>query len=99
MANDKSTVISKIKSHVADRGGKCGDWYVGVASDPRQRLFDDHAVSEKGGYWVWSRCARSDDARAVEKHFLGLGMKGGPGGGDDESDCVYAYRITPTTKE
>ena len=99
MAKDKKTIIADIKSHMAECGGKYEDWYVGIASDPKERLFNDHNVSEKGDSWITRQCASSDDARAIEKHFLALGTQGGPGGGDDSSDCVYAYKTTSTTKE
>lgn len=95
----KSTIISDIKAYVAKCGGDYSDWYVGIAADPEQRLFNDHGVSKNSGAWIWIRAASADDARAAEKSLLALGMTGGPGGGDEESDCVYGYRITSTTKE
>jgi hypothetical protein len=95
----KSSIVADIKAYVAKCGGKYSDWYVGIAADPEQRLFNDHAVSKESGAWIWVRAASSDDARAAEKSLLALGMTGGPGGGDDDSDCVYAYKITSTTQE
>jgi len=95
----KSTIISDIKAHVAKCGGNYSDWYVGIAANPEQRLFNDHGVNKNSDAWIWIRAASSDDARAAEKSLLALGMTGGRGGGDDDSDCVYAYRITSTTKE
>jgi len=99
MASDKETIISDIKSHVANNGGSYSQWYVGIATDPKQRLFNDHAVKEKGDAWIYRRCASSDVARTVEKYFLAQGIKGGPGGGDDNSDYVYAYKIAGHTVE
>ena len=99
MAKDKSAAISEIKSYVSEHGGDYSDWYVGIASKPKDRLFSDHNVSEEKGSWIWMRCTSSDVARAVEKHFLALGMQGGSGGGDDDSDFVYAYKVTSATKE
>ena len=95
----KSTIISDIKAYMAKCGGGYGEWYVGIAADAEKRLFNDHGVNKNSGAWIWIRAASSDDARAAEKSLLALGMKGGCGGGDDDSDCVYAYRITSTTKE
>ena len=99
MASDKETIISEIKSYVAKNGGSYSGWYVGIASDPKGRLFNDHAVSEKGGAWIYVPCATSKVARESEDYFIGLGMKGGSGGGDDTTKYVYAYKITSSTKE
>lgn len=99
MAKGKSTIISEIESYVSRCGGMYSDWYVGIASDPRSRLFNDHAVSETSGNWIFRQCQSSEDARTVETRFLGLGMRGGTGGGDDSSDHVYSYKITRTTRE
>ncbi len=99
MASDKGTIISDIKSHVANNGSGYSQWYVGITTDPKQRLFTDHAVKEKGDTWIYRKCASSDVARAVEKYFLAQGMKGGSGGGDDNSDYVYAYKTAGHTVE
>lgn len=99
MASDKQTTISDIKSYVANNGGYYSEWYIGIAADPRQRLFDDHAVNEKGSAWIYRGCVNSAVAREAEDYFFGLGMKGGPGGGDYSSKSVYAYRITSSTRE
>jgi hypothetical protein len=99
MGKDKGTIVSEIKAYMTKWGGKYADWYVGIASDAERRLFNDHAVSKENGAWIWIRAASSEDARAAEKSLLALGMDGGSGGGDYDSDCVYAYKITSTTKE
>jgi len=98
MASDKQTVIADIKSYVANNGGDYSQWYVGIATDPKQRLFNDHAVKEKSA-WIYHRCAGADIARAIEKFFLTQGMQGGSGGGDDNSEYVYAYKIGRHTVE
>lgn len=99
MACDKKTAISDIKSHVANSGGSYSHWYVGIAADAKGRLFNDHAVKERSDAWIYRQCTRSDVARAVEKHFLAQGMQGGSGGGYDESDYVYAYKVAGHTVE
>ncbi|MCI0627294.1 MAG: hypothetical protein L0387_37550 [Acidobacteria bacterium] len=99
MAIDKETAIADIKTYVANNGGTYSLWYIGIATSPRQRLFNDHAVRENGDAWIYRQCANSNIARAVEKYFLAQGMKGGSGGGDDSSDCAYAYKIAGHTVE
>ena len=49
MTKIKAEIIEDIKVYIQNWGGKYPDWYVGITSDPRQRLFSDHGVREKGG--------------------------------------------------
>ena len=75
------------------------EWYVGIASDARKRLFTDHNVSEENGQWIYRQATSEDEARDAEAQLLELGCKGGAGGGDENTDFVYAYKITATTRE
>ena len=99
MAYSKDKAISEIDSYVANNGRNYSQWYVGVAANGRQRLFNDHSVKEGGDAWIYCQCTDSDVARAVERYFLAQRMKGGSGGGDDKSDYVYAYKIAAHTSE
>jgi hypothetical protein len=67
------------------------DWYVGIAADPRDRLFNDHNVDEQNGFWIYEQATSASVARQVEKAYLDTGHDGGGGGGDEESTYVYAY--------
>lgn len=93
------SIAQEISAYIRQRGGSYSQWYVGIATAPRNRLFGDHNVSESDGAWIYSGCATSAEARAIEAHFVSLGMKGGSGGGDGGTKAIYAYRITPTTIE
>jgi len=81
-------------------GGNWYDWYVGIAADPRGRLFSDHNVTEQGGVWIHSGdTANHSIARQVEQHFLSQGCDGGSGGGSHMTTYVYAYKKTTFTNE
>lgn len=95
----KQQILQNIIDYVAKCGGTYSQWYVGVAAIPRDRLFNNHSVDEKSGYWIYDTCATSDEARAIEDYFIGKGMKGGPGGGDSTTKSAYAYKITSGTRE
>jgi len=100
MAIQKETARQAIDDYVRGCGGVYSDWYVGIAADPRERLFTDHNVDEKKGHWVFQRCADSVIARELERYFTNtLGANGGPGGGDHTTTYIYAYKITSSTKE
>lgn len=77
-------------------GGLYRDWYVGITSNPRQRLFNDHRVDEGYG-WIYAPADSNQIARFVEGYFLNLGCDGGSGGGDNSSTTVYAYKKTSYT--
>ena len=85
---------------VQNNGGVYSNGYVRIASDIEQRLFGAHNVDKKKGQWAWARCENADSARDDENYFVDtLGTHGGPGGGEDTSKYVYAYRITSDTKQ
>lgn len=76
------------------------NWYVGIATNPRNRLFNEHNVNEFVGKWIYNSNPISEiDARDTEKYLLNnYSFRGGTGGGD-HPQYVYAYRITSYTKQ
>ncbi len=96
-ASKSSQVISEIDGYIRQNGGGYPAWYVGIATYPRDRLFDDHNVDEKNGAWIYRDCGSEAAARAVEKIFLAKGCDGGDGGGVSPR-YVYAYKKTSYTK-
>ena len=77
-------------------------WYFGITNDPNKRVFEAHGVQrENQNYgWIFRECQNSQGARALEDYFIKtLGTKGGGGGGDLDSNYVYAYQITSYTNE
>lgn len=96
----KEDIIREIEVHLIKNGVQLySECYVGIAEEPRNRLFNDHKVLEKGDIWIY-RLADSDGAaRDIEKYFLDKGMKGGTGGGSDKSTHVYSYKINEHTSE
>lgn len=100
MTNSKETIKAEIAAHIQDCGGSYSDWYVGIASDPKQRLYNDHSVDEKNGAWIYRQTENSGVAREIEEYFIDtLGTDGGAGGGDYSTKYVYAYKKTSYTKE
>ncbi len=98
-ATAEQEAIAEIAAYIRRNGGGYSAWYVGIAANPRDRLFVDHSVTEKGGWWIHCDCGNDAAARRVENAFLNAGCQGGAGGGDRDTRFVYAYRITLTTRE
>lgn len=94
---DKNQIIQDFTNYIGSES--YSGWYVGIASDLKKRLFNDHNVSESQGAYISRNAGSADTAREIEEYFLDLGADGGGGGGDDSSQYVYAYRKTSSTKE
>lgn len=100
MVKTVQTVIQEIYDYLHDEcgGGNYNDYYVGITKSIDNRLFGDHKVPNNH-CWIYRQSASDTDARAVEKYFLDKGMNGGAGGGDNESDFVYVYKVASFTNE
>lgn len=92
-------IVAEIRAYMAKFGKPYSAWYVGIACDPRRRLFIDHNVDQQNGPWIHDNAGSDTAARAIENHFHSQGCKGGPCGGDYTTTCAYAYLITPSTRE
>jgi hypothetical protein len=98
--NSLQNIINEILNYVKQNDAILSTWYVGIASDPKQRLFNDHGVIELDYGWIFRNCGSSDIARAAEAYLINtLGFDGGSGGGDQYSSFVYAYKKGSHTKE
>jgi hypothetical protein len=93
MAVNLNQIVNDVLNYVKTHGGQYSQWYAGIASKPRNRLFDDHRVDERG-VWIYSDCEGSVEARRIENHLLGLGFDGGDGGGSYDTRFLYAYKKT-----
>ncbi|MBI5287976.1 MAG: hypothetical protein HY873_03265 [Chloroflexi bacterium] len=91
--------IVEILQFMRRAGGPKEGWYVGIASNPRRRVFGEHQVIETLTPWIWRDVESVHQARRVESYFLNaVRTDGGPGGGLADSRFVYAYRKNPVTK-
>lgn len=100
MAYDYNQAINELKTYIGKFNQPYSSWYCGIAESPKDRLFSDHSVDEKNDIWIYRQCTSSKVAREVESYFVvKLGTKGDTGGGDDNTDYVYAYLITNHSKE
>ena len=93
-------VYDFIMRYINNNNRDYSSWYVGIASNPRTRLFTDHNVSKQNGSWVYKNAGSEEIARAVEKYIIeNHNTKGDTGGGDNTTTSVYAYLTTNSTKE
>ncbi|WP_294618614.1 hypothetical protein [uncultured Bacteroides sp.] len=100
MKKDYETIVKEIVEHLSKSGKRYySDFYIGITNDVEQRMFKEHNVPKEKNWWIFRTAENSDIAREVENHFLKLGMRGDNKGGDDTSNVVYCYAVTPTTAE
>jgi hypothetical protein len=92
-------IIIDINAHMKQSGVRNSGWYVGIARDPRDRMFNAHNVPEKNHWWIIRNADTHLIAREVESAYHDAGCMGGPGGGDEATRSVYAYVITSATVE
>jgi len=90
-------IVNDIKNHADKEGGGYRNWYCGIASDPDQRLFNDHNVpwGENKAWWIKGNAGSEQSARDTEDYLVQLGFDGGIGGGDYTTIHVYAYKKIP----
>lgn len=97
MVKDEATIKQEIKEHIVNNGGDFLNWYSGIASDPKDRLFNQHKVKDA---YIIRNAGSENAARKIEDYLTKtLGTKGGGGGGDENTTFVYAYKIKSYTVE
>lgn len=77
------------------------NWYVGLADQPKQALFERHRVRDAEDPWLYKQLLTNRAARTVQDYFIGhLRTAGAPPMEQSEDvDCVYLYRIAAHTRQ
>lgn len=100
LSQDELRIISEIKNYASNHPSYWKDWYIGIASDPEQRLFIEHSVNKETDAWIYSICQNCNSARNVEQYLIEtLKTKGDLGGGDDNTKYIYAYLTSSHSRE
>lgn len=93
----QSQIVRDILAYIGN--DVLSNWYVGIATNPQDRLFNQHNVSKQYGRWIYRDAATEQNARDTESYMLKqYPFKGDTGGGLYPA-YVYAYRITSATVE
>ncbi len=92
-------IISDFESFIEYHGKNYSEFYVGIASNPIDRLENGHNVIGSTPFFYSVEPLHTDMVRAIEKYFLDKGTQGGSGGGDNDTQYVYIYLVTSDTRE
>lgn len=85
----ESEIIDAIETRVkSSRVVDYSSWTIGITDDPDRRRKEHADEGDNVQYWMHWKAESEAIARRVEKLFLGKGMKGGTGGGDNP---IYVY--------
>ena len=69
------------------------DFYIGITNNIERRL-SEHNVDD---CIKIMEATNKNEAEMAETTLIHCGLKGGPGGGTDDTNFVYCYRITDDT--
>jgi len=92
-------IITAFEDFMAQHGHYYSEFYVGIASDPVDRLINGHGCDASTPHIYWTQPLHTTVVRAIENSFLDKGTKGGPGGGGSDTCYIYVYKIMPQTRE
>lgn len=88
-------IVADVTEHVADLGDSYDEWYAGIATDWEDCVFDRHCVERDAkDTWIVRKAANEAKARKAEKKLHKAGFDGGPGGGEESTRFVYAYKVS-----
>lgn len=92
---EKNLIVERIKQFIG--GNPAGSYYVGITSNPNQRL---SAHSVLPGKSISCEADDIESARLIEDYFVNkFGTDGGSGGGDEKSIFIYCYKIDNSTNQ
>jgi hypothetical protein len=77
------------------------NWYVGLADQPRQALFNLHGVRDAEDPWLYKQLLTNRAARTVQDYFIDHLKTAGVASAEqsEDVDCVYLYRIAAHTRQ
>jgi len=90
------TLVKRIRMYMSKFEGNYSDWYVGIAKDIDEELFEKHKVDENG-IWISFGADTDEIAKKVEKYFLDKNCDGNPVKLEENIRIIYAYKKNSKT--
>jgi hypothetical protein len=88
-------------AYIKEFDPKFSNWYVGLADQPKQALFDLHGVREAKDPWLYKQLLTNRAARTVQEYFVEHLRTAGAQVTEqsEDVDCVYLYKIAAHTRQ
>ena len=93
---DFKTVTKRIESYMSKFEGDYSDWFIGIAKNLEDELFEFHKVDEKG-VWISFGADTEEVAKKVQKYFLDKKVGGRLIESESDARIVYAYKKNAKT--
>lgn len=93
---DFNTLIKRIRMYMSKFEGDYPDWFIGIAKDLDQDLFELHNVDENG-IWISFGADTEEIAKNVERYFMDKKTDGKPAKLEDDTRIVYVYKKNSKT--
>lgn len=98
MPKGKKKIVDEVKEYIVGTGSPFSYWYVGVAENARDALFDAHGVSKESDLWIYRTARSSKIAHQIRDQFTSaLGAEGSKEAAPGDPKMVYAYRMAAHT--
>lgn len=93
MTAANEAIIKGIQDNLKLNINEAKEWYVGLASNIRKKLFEEHKISEENGRWIYQTLANKEIAKEIKQHFVSLGLKSEDSNDDQSGNIIFIYKI------
>lgn len=89
----------EIFGYIKEFGSNFDDWFVGISSDPKNTMCDQHQVDEIKDIWLYKQAVSFGACRTIQSYFLeNLKTDGLPIlEGNEDMDCIYLFKKSSRT--
>ncbi len=90
----------EIFGYIKEFDSDFGAWYVGIASEPKRAMQNEHGVDLEKDIWLHKQALSFAACRTVQRYFCEkLKTDGQPiSPGTEDMDCVYLYKKSERTR-
>ena len=91
-------IVNNIETFISENG-EPDSFYIGVTSNPKKRLFEDHKVNrDNSNGYIYFQCSHHISARSIKEHFIkNIKIKGNMNKREKSNNFIYVYKISPET--
>lgn len=86
-------------SYIKEFDSDFSAWYVGIASDPKAKMKDQHGVDLDKDIWLYKQALSFTACKTIQRYFIENLKTNGElvASGNEDMDCVYLYKKSERT--